>query len=285
MLENPNPAPPPATGLDLTCFDQRWVLGPQIGKDTSANFALSFNGLAVRTLDNRFVVPRLTDEGVVRLMDVTCLTIAADPYVFRIPVTVEDVRAGDLLVRSDSPFSLLMVERPPANGRIVGIDPRSDETVEILIPDRTLNIPTLLVRIVSLFDGIDGAIGEGEEPGGLPGFGGPAGGGAGLWSWLLLGGGGLGGGGLGGGGGTNQALLALALSGSRNIDPTLALLALCGGTQTNSLTQVLLLAALSGRSGFFAGRRRRREAEPAPPEGEGRRRGRRERPEPGQDHE
>jgi hypothetical protein len=277
MLENPNAAANPTTGLDLTCFDQRWVLGPQIGKDTSSNFALSFNGLAVRTLDNRFVVPRLGDDGKVKLMDVTCMTMATDPYVFRIPVTVDDVKPGDLLVRSDSPFSLLVVEAGPANGRIEGIDPRSDETVEILIADRTLNIPTLLVRVVSLFDGMEGGFGEGEEYGGPSGLGG-------LWPWLLLGGGG----GALTGGGTNQALLALALSGSRNIDPTLALLLMGGGTQTNSMAQVLLLAAFSGRQGFFGGgRRRRREAEPGPQpqEGEGKRRGRRERQEPGQEHE
>jgi hypothetical protein len=270
MLENPNAVANVASGLDLTCFDQRWVLGPQIGKDTSSNFALSFNGLAVRTLDNRFVVPRLGDDGVVKLIDVTCLTIAADPQVFRIPVTLEDIKPGDLLVRSDSPFSLLMVESGPVNGRIEGIDPRSDETVEIVIPDRTLNIPTLLVRVVSLFDGLDGFLGAGDEDGGNLG---------GMLPYLLFGGGG----GLGTGG-TNQALVALLLSRSRNFDATLAILLLSGGTQTNSLAQAMLLATLSGRQGVFGSRHRKREAEPAAAEPDVRRR-KRERPEHGAENE
>jgi len=253
MLENPSSVVSTSTGLDLSCLDQRWVLGPQIGKDTSANFALSFDGLAIRTLDNRFVVPQL-DAGRVKLIDVTCLTIAADPLVFRVPVTIDAVQPGDILVRSDSPFSLLVVETPPADNRIVGIDPRTDETVEILIADRTLDIPTLLVRIVSLFQGIEAYGDAGEDRGGR--VGGGAGGLGSLLPFLLLSGAG------GTGGSANNALLAFALASSRTIDPMMALL-LSGGAQTNSLAQTLVLLSLSGRQNVFGGRRgraRRQEA-------------------------
>jgi hypothetical protein len=179
------------------------------------------------------------------LIDVTCLTIGADPYVFRIPVSVEDVEAGDLLVRSDSPLSLLFVERPPRDGRIQGIDPRSDEAVEILIPDKSLDIPTLLVRVVSLFGGLDGIFGEGEEEeeGGF--------GGGGMWPLLMMGG-------LGGGlniSGSNNLALALALSRSRKLDSRILFLLLGSGSQTTSLNQALLLSALSGRQGLFGSRR------------------------------
>jgi hypothetical protein len=252
MLENPNAIANIVSGADLTCFDQRWVLGAQVGKDESSNFALSFNGLAVRTPDNRFVVPQLSDDGAVKLIDVTCLTIAADPYVFRIPVSVDDVEPGHLLVRSDSPFSLLFVEKNLGGSRIQGIDPRSDEAVEILVPDKSLAVPTMLVRVVSLFDRLDGITEEDDDDAT----------GAGSLSRLLpflL----AGGGGLGTVGGNSPALLALALSLSKSskFDARLAVLLMASGNQTNSLVQAMLFAALSGRHGIFGTKPRKRDPE------------------------
>jgi hypothetical protein len=249
MLENPNAIANILPVADPACFDQRWVLGAQVGRDTSTNFALSYDGeLAIRTADNRFVVPKLGPGGVVKLIDVTCLTIAVDPYVFRIPVSIDSIRPGHILVRSDSPFSVIVVERRPELGRIRGIDPRSDEAVEMLIPDKSLDIPTVLVRVMSLFDGFEGFVDEDydadrdEDDGGHRTF-------QGLLPYLLLSGqGGL------AIGGTNLAWLALAFSKSRRFDPRLVLLlAAAGGTQTSSLTQALLIASLSG----FGSRRRR----------------------------
>src|SRR5262249_55589644 len=109
MLENPNANANALANIlpavDSACFDQRWVLGAQIGRDTSSNFALSFDGeLTIRTADNRFVVPERGPGGNIKLIDVTCLTLNADPYVFRIPVSVDSIRPGQILVRSDSPF-------------------------------------------------------------------------------------------------------------------------------------------------------------------------------------
>src|SRR5579859_574122 len=153
MLENPNIVP----FQDPTFLDLQWMFGAQIGKDTSSNFALSLEGLAVRTIDNRFVVPVLEGASA-NLIDVTGLTIGIDPYVFRIPIAFENVRPGHLLVRSDSPFSTVFVEKAPDvnKRRIHGIDPTTDEVVEIIVPEKSLDIPSFLVRVISLFDGFDG---------------------------------------------------------------------------------------------------------------------------------
>jgi hypothetical protein len=244
MLENPNIVPI----QDPACFDLRWMFGAQIGKDTTSNFTLSFNGLAVRTVDNKFVVPVLEGETA-SLIDVTCLTIGIDPYVWRIPVAFESIRRGHLLVRSDSPFSLLFVERVDIKERrIHGIDPMCDQVVDIVVPERTMDVPSFLVRVVSLFEGFDG---EGFD------LGTSFAGGDNLSSLLplLL----CSGGGSAGGNTPNNLLLALALSkgggGMRNMAP---LLLLSSGSQSNSALQTLLLAsAFSGGTGLFGFGRKR----------------------------
>src|ERR1044072_6845569 len=89
----------PATNVvpfrDSGSFDIDCIFGVEIGRDRSGNFALGFNGLAVRTPDDRFVVPYLEND-IVRLMDASCLLFSGlDPYVFRFPVT--EVDKGDLI--------------------------------------------------------------------------------------------------------------------------------------------------------------------------------------------
>jgi hypothetical protein len=248
MIENPNIVP---FQDPTTCFDLRWMFGAQIGKDTTSNFTWSFNGLAVRTMDNRFVVPLLEGERG-RLIDVTCLTLGIDPCVWRIPVAFESIRPGHLLVRSDSPFSLLFVERvEERERRIHGIDPMTDEVVNILVPQKTLEVPSFLVRVVSLLDTLDG---EGFDLGSAPGGNFNS-----FLPFLLC----FGNGGSQGTNISNNLLLALALSqgsGARNLLP---LLLLSSGGQTNTSLQTLLLAsAFSGGAGVFGFGRKKEQHSP-----------------------
>jgi hypothetical protein len=249
MIENPNIVPfqDPAS-----CFDLRWMFGAQIGKDTTSNFALSFNGLAVRTIDNRFVVPGFKGNTAT-LTDVTCLTINVDPCVWRIPVAFEKVKPGDLLVRSDMPFSLLFVqESKEQERRLHVIDPMTDQAVDIVVPDRTLEVPSFLVRIVSLYDVFDaddfkGGEGEGEGKGAGDSFNT-------LLPLLLSSCGGNTGGNLL----NNNILLAMLLSrggsGIKNLAP---LLLLCSGTQSSSGLQALLLASVFSGGKFLGAARGR----------------------------
>jgi hypothetical protein len=256
MLENPNVTANIVPFQDASCFDLNWMFGAQIGKDTTSNFAFSFAGLAVRTLDNRWLVPKLDNNGNPKVTDVTCLTIGIDPCVYRIPVVYDSVTPGNLLIRSDAPFSVVFVTEKLDGHRIKGIDPRTDEVVEIIVPSQELDVPSFLVRAFSLFDGLDGGIfggGKGGDVGGtnlsamLP---------------LLLLSGGLGG--TNGGlnlNGNNNLLMALALSkgGSFGNGNPLMFLLLAGagsgsGVQSNSLLQALLLSSMfSGGGGFFGG--------------------------------
>jgi hypothetical protein len=239
VLENPNIDIVPFQ--DPACFDLRWMFGAQIGKDTTSNFTLSLNGLAVRTVDNKFVVPVLENDTA-SLIDVTCMTIGIDPYVWRIPVAFESIERGHLLVRSDSPFSLLYVEEVNIKERrIHGIDPIIDQVVDIVVPERTLDVPSLLVRVVSLFDGLDGdgwELGrdsDGGEMGNLLPF------------LLCCGGNGA------AGNVSNNLLLALALSkGGGGMGNLLPLLLLSSGPQSNPVLQTLLLASsFSGGKGLL----------------------------------
>jgi hypothetical protein len=242
MLENPNIVP----FQDPACFDLRWMFGAQIGKDTTSNFTLSFNGLAVKTADNKFVVPVL-EQGSANLVDVTCLTIGIDPYVWRIPIAFESVKPGHLLVRADSPFSLIFVEEVDVKERrIHGLDPLCDQVVDIVVPERTLDVPSFLVRVVSLFDGFDGEgfeFGRDDDKGEFGNM---------LPFLLCCGGNGA------AGAAPNNLLMALMLSrgggGMRNMLP---LLLLSSGSQCNPALQTILLASMfSGGKGLFGFGRR-----------------------------
>jgi hypothetical protein len=229
MLETPNVAASLVPFQDASCFDVPWMFGAQIGKDTTSNFAFSFNGLAIRNIDNRFVVLELDGAGV-KVTDVTCFTIGLDPLVYRIPVLNTDVKRGDYLIRSDAPFSLVFVTELVNEHRIKGIDPRTNEVVEIVVPDRQLDMPNFLVKAVSLLGSFDITGGSDSDLGGLlP---------------LLL----LGGGGVAALNTNNNLILALALSkgGGSAIDRNLLLLMLAtgGSSQSTSAMQPLLLASL-----------------------------------------
>jgi hypothetical protein len=237
MVENPSTLPLD----DPSCFNLGWMFGAQIGKDTTSNFTFSLNGLAVKTAANKYVVPVL-EAGGARLIDVTCMTIGMDPYVWRLPVAFENVRPGQILVRADSPFALVFVERVSVEERrIHGIDPITDQMVDVVVPDRSIDVPSFLVRVVSLLDGFDG-FGLGLEGKGGDGM-------SSMLPYLLC---------CGGAGGlnpNNNLLLALALSKGQhsggNLLPMLLLLGSSGG-QSNSMLQSLLLAsALSDKGGLF----------------------------------
>jgi hypothetical protein len=135
------------------CTDLKSIVGVQIGRDKTNNFVASFNGLAVRTWDGRYVVPTLDANHETQLLDVTCLTLPIDPFAFRVPVSV--VHPGDLIVTSDSPFSVLFVETasegsPPSN-HIRGLVPGRKEVVEYVPPKNVFNF-TVFVKVFSIFD-------------------------------------------------------------------------------------------------------------------------------------
>jgi hypothetical protein len=233
----------PATNVvpfrDSNSFDIDCIFGVEIGRDKSGNFALGLNGLAVRTPDDRFVVPYL-DGGIARLVDASCLLFSGlDPYVFRFPVLA--VEPGDLIVTADSPFSALFVVE--AHGDFVrGVVPGTQQLVRYVPPSNIFG-QSFFVKVFSIFNLFGGGGGEGPFKGG---------GGINPLFFLLCCGGRE-------GRQENSLLTALLFSqfaagggfgakgGAANFAPLLALLSVGGGEDLNPL----LLLALSG--GFNPG--------------------------------
>jgi len=105
--------------------------GVSIGQDTSGNFKLSFNGLAVKTPDDRFVAyVKEKEHANDHLLDVTDLTIdGTDNLVFRVPV--KTVKRGDLIITSDTPFiAYFVLSDGDANGKISVLDPQNSTSTE-----------------------------------------------------------------------------------------------------------------------------------------------------------
>src|ERR1700749_1562047 len=156
----------PATNVapfrDSGSFDIDCIFGVEIGRDRSGNFALGFNGLAVRTPDDRFVVPYL-EEGVVGIVDASCLLFSGmDPYVFRFPVT--EVEPGDMIVTADSPFSALFVVE--AHGDYVrGVVPGTQQLVRYIPPSNVFG-QRFFVKVFSIINLFGGGGGGGRFDGG-----------------------------------------------------------------------------------------------------------------------
>lgn len=124
------------------------LFGVQIGNDTSNNFALSINGLAVRTPCGRYVAKERHHD---RLMDVTALLLPMNPMVVRMPVKPSQVRSGDVIVTSDPPdFSAIYVLDRRESGWIYGLDTGTSQVTEFALPRNPL--VNFYVVAVSLFD-------------------------------------------------------------------------------------------------------------------------------------
>lgn len=125
------------------------LFSSQIGRDVSGNFALSFQGLAVLTPAGRYVVK---DPNADRLLDVTLLMIpGVDPWVFKIPVSIEELKPGDLIVASDSPRSILYVLSTPSNLQITALDTATGDRITYT-PTANLFDLDFLIKVFSVFD-------------------------------------------------------------------------------------------------------------------------------------
>jgi hypothetical protein len=144
------PLQPVSAASPLPCL----LFGIQIGLDTSNNFALSVDphsveiGLAVRTPSGRFLRMERRHD---RLIDVTSLVVAVNPWAYRLPVPPEDVRSGDLIITADPPdFSALYVLDREEGGRILGLDTGTCQ--EVRFSPAVNPFLNFYVKVVSLFD-------------------------------------------------------------------------------------------------------------------------------------
>jgi hypothetical protein len=140
--------------------------GVSIGKDTSGYFKISANGLAVKTLDGKYITyvrdPAHANKD--HLLDVSGLTLdGGDNFIYRIPVT--EVERGDLIITSETPFSALFVrDDAKANEKLSGLDPQSNRLVDYVLPTNLFNV-RFFVKVFNLIQG--GGLGK-LAPGGKP---------------------------------------------------------------------------------------------------------------------
>jgi len=118
--------------------------GISLGVDTSGNFRLSPNGIAVRR-DNRFYA---LDEG--HLIDVTEMSF--DSTFVRVPASVASLREKkDVIISSDKPVSALFV-LGVTEGIVDAIDVSASERVEYLPSSNLLLKDRFVVRVAGLVD-------------------------------------------------------------------------------------------------------------------------------------
>jgi hypothetical protein len=129
--------------------------GVSIGKETSGNIKPSVKGLAVRVGDGSFMARQ--GDG---LFDVGGFVFdGGERFVFRVPVSAQQIEPGDLLILSDTPFRALFV-RAVRDGIVHGLDPQSSSNIEYVPPSNLFGV-NFFVKAVSLIanlgtgDGID----------------------------------------------------------------------------------------------------------------------------------
>lgn len=146
-----NPSPTPIQSLTGALVG---LGGIQLGLDTTNNFVVAPpSGLAICRDDGTCVA---IDADADALIDVTPMVIpGVSPCVVRLPVQLDAVRRGDLLITSDSPFSALFVLKAPDGAtRIRCLDPLSDEIVTYA-PARSGVLPmTWVVTAISPFSSL-----------------------------------------------------------------------------------------------------------------------------------
>lgn len=127
--------------------------GVAIGKDTSGNLKLSVRGLAAQNPNTHRFILVGTTGGEKGPIDVTELILpSADKYIYRLPVTADNVMQGDIIVKSDSPFNVIFVDKVDDGGRAVhGVELITSDRV-VYLPPATFFGPRLFVKAVSIFD-------------------------------------------------------------------------------------------------------------------------------------
>jgi hypothetical protein len=135
--------------------------GISIGLDRSGAFAISASGLAVRDSNGRYKARTDTDQFV----DVTEVSWSLDDpqsWVLRLPVPVDEVRAGDLIVVEEHPVRVILVHEvvaePPAGGRLSGIT-ADGEFIEYRPASSFFFGRPMVVKVISLFELFDDARG------------------------------------------------------------------------------------------------------------------------------
>ncbi len=147
------------------------VGGISIGLDRSGTFAVSPSGLAVRDRNGRYKARVAQGPTTFTFIDVTEVSCSLDDpqsWVLRLPVPVEQVKIGDLVVLAEDPVRVMLVRHAPSVGQLVGITVDGEHLDFQPAPNLLLK-RAIAVKVVSVFDqlGLSGG-GPGGEASFLP---------------------------------------------------------------------------------------------------------------------
>jgi len=138
--------------------------GMAIGQDGSGRMRAALDGqVALRRDDGGYVAVDSTGQP----RDVSGYVFeGSEQFIYRMPVPVMDVAAGDLIVLSDAPLRVLAVEEVTQAGHVCGID-LTDSTVTEWVPP--VNTP-MTIRLVNLAYPHGGKANQAEGSGFDPGM-------------------------------------------------------------------------------------------------------------------
>lgn len=133
------------------------VGGISVGLDRSDAFAVSPRGLAIRDRNGRYKAR--DGQGFIDVTEVAW-SLEDQSWVLRVPVPVEEVQEGDLIVLAEDPVRVMLVRKNPKNGPLPGIT--VDGEIFEFQPARSFFLQQSFVpKLVSAFD-VLGVSGKGE---------------------------------------------------------------------------------------------------------------------------
>ena len=117
---------------------------------------LSAYGLAVKNKDEAFVA---YDKANDCLMNVDIFNISGDNLFYKIPVAIEKITVGDIVVHAHTPMFVIEI----LNSSIKVVDPLTGERKEIM-PTRNMFGFNFVTKVVSLLDGFGGIEATSDNP-------------------------------------------------------------------------------------------------------------------------
>ena len=113
------------------------------------NVRMSPYGLAVQNQSGTWVA---YDKATDSIIDVEILNFDGGKYLFKMPVALKDVAAGDVIIHSRTPVIVDLVDD---TGRVVCVDPRAGEE-KIVIPTKNMFGFNFVTKIVNMFENMLG---------------------------------------------------------------------------------------------------------------------------------
>ena len=118
------------------------------GSCENDNVKMSMYGIAVKNANGTWVSYDAKSENVV---DVDILNFDAK-YLYKMPVAIKEVKAGDVIVHNRKPMFVTVVE----GGKLGAIDPAAGEEKVVLLTKSPFNFD-FVTKVVNLFEGCFGA--------------------------------------------------------------------------------------------------------------------------------